>query len=76
MSEAVIHTVASDIKGGKWFGPVSMGGSVLSRSSHFHGSRHFVYTQSTRNTCNPSWFTSPIRFALPWCGPDCFQPAD
>jgi hypothetical protein len=29
MSEAVLLKVASDIMGGKWFGPASMAGGVL-----------------------------------------------
>jgi hypothetical protein len=49
MSEAVIRKAVSDIKGGKWFGPVSMAVAYCPlRPSHFHGSRHFVYTQFHR----------------------------
>jgi hypothetical protein len=46
------------------------------RPNHFHGTRHFVYTHFPKAMRNAYWFTSPIRFAFPWEGPDYVQPAE
>lgn len=77
MSEAELPKPASDIKGGKVSGPrVWMEAYCPFRPSHFHGTRHFVYTHFPKAVDNANRFTSPIRLVLPWEGPDCFQLAE
>ena len=77
MSEAVIRKAVSDIKGGEGFGPASMAeGDRPFRLNHFHGTSTLYRYSFPKGNCNPSWFTSPVRIALPWEGPDGFQLAD
>jgi len=68
---------ASDIMGGKWFGPASMVGGVLPiQAKPFSRYKALCIYSIPQALRNPSWFTSPIRFALPWYGPDGFQLAE